>query len=191
MGNPALVSPPMGRTSLRKRARCLLPLVLLAKLAGCDHRVASQKTIDVCSLVRDPVATLLQETPISTAASSPPSAGSCTFTSSSAPNKRGPVTVTVLTSASTEPADVSGSAKLILAEAEQTYGTPGESEFGELAKLSATFNLSPGNARQIILGERGVLIEIGLGSAGFGPEQVATFVNAAWTRILASRPPRT
>lgn len=99
--------------------------------------------------------------------------------------------MTVLTSASTKPADVSGSAKLILAEAEQTYGTPGEIEFGELAKLGATFNLSPGNARQIILGERGVLVEIGLGSGGFAQEHVATFVNDVWTRILASKAPGT
>lgn len=94
-----------------------------------------------------------------------------------------------MTSASTEPADVSGSARLLLAELEQTYGTPGTGEFGELAKLAVSFNIAPGNAQQIIIGERGVLVVIGFGSGGFGQEHVAKFVNDVWTRLLASKPP--
>lgn len=190
MGNLTLTSPPRAIASVPRPARYLLPLGLLTMLAGCDHRVASQKTIDVCSLLRESAATLLQETPMSEGESFPPSAGRCSFTARSGPNKRGPVSVTVMTSASMEPDDVSRSARILLAETEQTYGAAGTGEFGELAKLGVTFSIAPGNARQIILGERGVLVEIGLGSGGFGQEHVATFVKDVWTRVLASRSPK-
>lgn len=169
-------------------SRFLLPLVLLGLLTACDHRVASEKSIDVCALALDSASTLLQEMPTSKGVAQPPSAGYCEFTSQPGPNRRRSISISVMTKASMEPDDLSRSAKLMLAEAEQTYGDPGTSEFGDLAKLGVAFHAAPGNAQQVIVGERGVVMEIGLGSGGFSDEQVATFVTDVWSRVLASKP---
>ena len=168
-------------------SRFLLPLALLVLLTACDHRVASEKSIDVCALALDSVSTMLQEIPTAKGDAQPPSAGYCEFTTQPGPNRRRSISISVMTKASMEPDELSRSAKLMLAEAEQTYGDPGTSEFGDLAKLGVAFPMAPGNAQQVIVGERGVLMEIGLGSGGFSDEQVNTFVKDVWNRVLANK----
>jgi len=142
----------------------------------------------VCALALDPVSTLLQGVPTPTGELRPPSAGSCQFTTSAGQNGPRRISVGVMTTASMEPDDVSRSAALMLAEAEQTYGNPGTREFAALAKLAVTFNGVPGNAQQVVIGERGVLMEIGLGSGGYRPDEVAAFVEELWSRVLAHHP---
>ncbi len=180
--------PSHGSSKSHVVSRFLLPLALLVLLTACDHRVASEKSIDVCALALDSVSTLLQEMPTPSGEVQAPSAGHCEFSVQLGPTRRGPISISVMTKASMEPDDLSHSAKLMLAEAEQTYGDPGTSAFANLAKLGVAFHMAPGNAQQIIVGERGVLMEIGLGSGGFSDEQVATFVKDVWTRVLANKP---
>ncbi|MEO8011917.1 MAG: hypothetical protein ABI650_09760 [Dokdonella sp.] len=144
----------------------------------------------MCALALDPVSTLLQEAPTAVGERRAPSAGYCQFTAQEGSNGRGPISVMVMTSASIQPDDLSRSAAVMLAEAEQTYGDAGSSECTTLAKLAVTFNSAPGNAQQVVIGERGVLMEIGLGSGGFQQEQVAALVNDVWSRVLAYQPPK-
>lgn len=177
-----------GPHSALNHVRLLLPLALLGLLSACNHRVASQTNLDVCALALDPVSTLLQEVPTKSGASHPPSAGYCEFTAQAGPNASRPISVMVMTAASMEPNDLSHSAKLMLAEAEQTYGDPGTNDFGDLAKLAVAFHTAPGNTQQIIIGERGVVMEIGLGAGGFSEEQVGTMVKDVWNRVIANKP---
>lgn len=190
MAISTLAQAPQGTPSLRRHARYPLLLALLGLLTACDHRVASQKTIDVCALALAPVSTLLQKSPTSRAEVLSPSAGYCEFSAQPGPNGRRQVTVNVFTSASMAPDDLSRSAAIMLAEAEQSYGNPGTEGFAELAKLGVAFPGAPADTRQIIIGERGVLMQIGLGSAGFSKEEVSALVNDVWSSVLANKPPK-
>lgn len=176
------------RSTAHHHARRALPWVLIFLLAGCDHRVASHKAIDVCALALDPVSTLLHEVPTPTSYMRAPSAGHCDLTTPDGRTGAKRISITVMTSASMAPDDLSRSATLMLAEAEQTYGDPGTSELAPLAKLAVTFSSAPGRAQQIVIGERGVLMEIGLDSTGFSQQQVTTLATELWTRVLAHQP---
>ena len=178
-----------GTASSRPRARYPLLLALLGLLTACDHRVASQKTLDVCALAMAPVSTLLREAPTSRAHVAPPSAGYCEFSAQPGPNGRRQVTVNVLTSASMAPDDLSRFAAIMLAELEQNHGDSSTKEFAELAKLGVAFPGPPANTREVIIGERGVLMQIGLSSTGFSQEEVSALVHGVWSGVLANKPP--
>ncbi len=167
----------------------LLVSVAALLLAACDHRVASELAIDVCALGLQPAAALLKEPATSTGNMRPPSAGYCQFTTQAGRNGPGRISVRVMTAASVEPDDLARTAEIMLAEAEQTWNQPGSDEFADVAKLAAAFGTGSGNARQVVIGERGVLMEIGIDDGGFGRDEVAALVTGLWTRVLDYEPP--
>ena len=166
--------------------RLTWPLAILSVLflVGCDYRIAKEKNVDVCALALDRVTAAFQETPITE-----PRQGACSFraTNSNAVQRR--IEIMLLTRSSEEPNDLDGVSRIAVAEAEQTYGTPGSNEFGDLAKLALAFGSNPPETLDhVLLAGRGVLMEIHVSGAKLSHDEVVELSRQLWLRVAAYKP---
>lgn len=158
----------------------VLPLLLLA---GCDYPMASQKEVDVCALALEAATSALHGTPVTEGGP-----GTCQFQVEGEDGDGGRIQVGVLTRAA-----VGGSRKLdqslrlTLAEAAQTYGNGGSSEFGDLAELAMAFGTDPSaSPRQVVVAGRGVLLEVFIGAeTELSHDEVVALTQALWAQVAA------
>lgn len=179
MQHPSAQSMPF--PALRRRSRLALVLSALF-IAGCDYPIASQDDVDVCALVHDTVSAAFNE-PL-TAASNP---NACVLTTTSDSPTWWNIQVTILTDAST---GYSGGMKNVLpaamAEAGQNSGAPGLDRFAGLPDVSVAFGTSPEHLRQVIVAERGVMMELSLtGQITVGQDEMAALTRDLWTRVTS------
>ena len=159
----------------------VFPLLLVA---GCDHRMASQQNVDVCALMLDAATSALHGAPAAERG-----AGTCQFHVDREDGGGGRIHVAVLTRAA-----VGGSRKLdralrlILADNAQSYGSPGSPEFGDLAELAVGFGDSSAALRQVVVAERGVILEVFIGAGTeLGRDEVVALTRELWGRVIAYR----
>lgn len=166
----------------RLRACVVLATLLLA---GCNHRIASQETVDVCALALDAVTAALKQTPITE-----PRENVCVFHTADSRPARGSIQINLLTDASQGySGGVEHTWRILLAEAEQTYG-PRVNDFAGLPKVAMAFGGNP--PRSVIATERGVLLELSIsGELRLGEDEVAALTRGLWTRVTTYKPSST
>jgi hypothetical protein len=152
-------------------------------IAGCNHSIASKTQVDVCALALDAVAAVLDEAPIAT-----PSQGACLFQAAG----RSRIHVTLLTRASAGGSDhLDHALRTSMAEAEATYGHAASREFGDLAEVAVAFGPSPPESlNQVVVAERGVLMEISIGGgAQLSHDDVVALTRKLWERVTHYKSP--
>lgn len=168
----------------RWRALALAVLATLL-LVGCDYRIAKEKNVDVCALALDRVTAAFQEVPITE-----PGPRTCLFrtTASAAVQRR--INIVLFTRSSEEPNDLDSLTRIVLAEAEQTYGVPGSNEFGDLAKLAVAFGSNPPETLdEAVVGGGGVLMNIHVSGKSLSHDEVVDLTRQLWRRVADYKPP--
>jgi hypothetical protein len=164
----------------------VLPLLLLA---GCNHRVASEKNVDVCALMLEAATTALQGAPVVERGS-----GTCQFHVDDGDGSGGRIQVGLLTRAAAGGSrQFDQSVRLILAEAAQTYGNAGSPALGDLAEVALGFGSEPtGPLRQVVVAERGVMMEVFVGAeTELSHDEVVALTRALWTQVTTYKRPST
>ncbi len=165
---------------------CALAILSGLLLVGCDYRIASEKNVDVCALALDLVTTALQEAPTTIE----PRSGACTFQTAQIDFDSRRIEILLLTRSSEAPNDLDRMPRMIMAEAEQAYGSPGLNEFGDLAKLAVAFGSNPSRfLGQVLVSERGVLMQISLGSGTLNRDEMIELTRQLWKRVVEYKPP--
>jgi hypothetical protein len=169
--------------------RIAIALLALPLLAGCQARVAAYGKVEVCSVVAPIVTSQAGSIVSSREASGDTLAGSCTI-EFDADGKRGQISFSLFTTASMAPSHqpLDGVARVVLAEAQQTYGQAPSNLLSDVAGTSALFVLG-GHFQQALLLDRGVLLDVGSSGAALTQEQGDKIVRAAWKALLDYRPP--
>ena len=168
-------------------ARGLLLCSLLLATTACNHRIASQSTLDVCAMAHDTVAMYLDgpaQTPDKNAA---PSAGACNFTANAHQKDEVRVSVQVSTQAAFHASrqDLEQTLRVILAEAGQTYGPTPNDDLTDTAKMGIAY-IREGSSSQVILSERGVLLEIVV--RGMSRDRILDLSRNVWRALLVYKP---
>jgi len=167
-----------------------IALALLAlPLAGCQSRVASYGNVDVCSVVVPIVAAQAGTVTASRNASGYTVAGSCTI-EFDANGEHGQISFSLFTTASmaTSHQPLDDVARVVLAEAQQSYGQAPSNLLSDVAKTSAFFVLG-GHFQQALLLDRGAMLDVGSSGSALTQEQGDKIVRAAWKALLDYRPP--
>ncbi|MEO7198849.1 MAG: hypothetical protein ABIY56_01385 [Dokdonella sp.] len=162
------------------RAGVVLAALLLA---GCNYRIASQETVDVCALALDAVTAALKQTPIAE-----PRPNVCVFHTTENSPVRGSIQINLLTDASQGySGGVEDTLRILLTEAEQAYG-PRVNDFAGLPKVAMAFGGNPPSS--VVATERGVLLEMSInGELRLGEDEVAALTRELWTRVTTYKPP--
>ncbi|HUH54988.1 MAG TPA: hypothetical protein VLZ32_04580 [Rhodanobacter sp.] len=162
----------------------VFPLLLLA---GCNHRVASEKDVDVCALMLEAATSALHGAPVVERGS-----GTCQFHVDGEDNDGGRIQVGLLTRAAAGGSrQFDQSVRLILAEAAQTYGNAGSPAFGDLAEVAVGFGSEPSQSlRQVVVAERGVMMEVFIGAGTeLSRDEVVALTRALWTQVITYKRP--
>jgi hypothetical protein len=176
------------RPALRAAANIAASLGVLFLLAGCQARVASYDKVDVCSVVKPIVAQEVGEVDSAIAKNFEPGAGACDV-SVATTKGRTTISFALYTDASMAPTSQSFERilRLTVAEASLSYGAPPSNELADIAKNSATFWNGDGLG-QIVLNDKGALLEISGGGGGISHAQGVSIARAAWKALLDYRP---
>lgn len=164
----------------------VFPLLLMA---GCNHRVASEKNVDVCALMLDAATSALHGEPVVERGP-----GTCEFRVEGEDNGGGRIQVGLLTRAAAGGSrQFDQSVRLTLAEARQTYGNPGSPVFGDLAEVALGFGSDPSQSlRQVVVAERGVMMEVFIGAeTELSHDEVVALTQALWTQVITYKRPST
>lgn len=167
--------------------RSLQLLALLLFITGCNHRVASEGKLDVCDMAHDVVARFLVAPEQTPGRSPAPAAGTCDFSSGAHQKGEVVVSVHVFTKAAFEAGreDFEQTLRVILAEASQTFGPVPSADLSDTAKVGIGYILE-GSSSQVILSERGVLLEIGV--HGLPRDRILDLSRDLWRALLAYKP---
>lgn len=168
-------------------SRHVLMIFPLLLLAGCNHRVASEKNVDVCALMLEAATSALHGAPVVERGS-----GTCQFHVDGEDNNGGRIEVGLLTHAAAGGSRQFDQAlRLTLAEAGQTYGNPGSPAFGDLAEVAVGFGSEPtGPLRQVVVAERGVMMEVFVGAeTELSHDEVVALTRALWTQVTTYKRP--
>lgn len=176
---------PFGGNSIVTRGMLLCSLLLAT--TGCNHRIASEPTLDVCAMAHDTVAMYLDapsQTPDKNAA---PSAGACNFIVNAGQKDEVSVNVHVSTKAAFDASgqDFEQTLRVILAEAGQTYGPTPNVDLTDTAKMGIAY-IREGSSSQVILSERGVLLEIVV--RGMPRDRILDLSRNVWRALLVYKP---
>ena len=162
----------------------IFPLLLLA---GCNHRVASEKNVDVCALMLEAATSALHGVP-----DTERGPGTCEFRVDGEDSSGGRIQVGLLTRAAAGGSrQFDQSVRLILAEAAQTYGNAGSPALGDLAEVAVGFGSEPSQSlRQVVVAERGVMMEVFIGAeTELSREEVLALTRALWTQVTTYKRP--
>lgn len=171
------------------RSRHVLKVLPLLLLAGCNHRVASEKNVDVCALMLEAATSALHGVPVTERGP-----GTCEFRVDGEDGSGGRIQVGLLTRAAAGGSrQFDQSVRLTLAEAAQTYGNAGSPAFGDLAEVAVGFGSEPSQSlRQVVVAERGVMMEVFIGAeTELSREEVLALTRALWTQVTTYKRPST
>ncbi|MEO5625986.1 MAG: hypothetical protein ABIQ70_08270 [Dokdonella sp.] len=167
--------------------RRLLLVALLLVTTACNHRIASKSALDVCAMAHDTIALFLDapsQTPVRNPA---PSAGACEFTANAHQKDAVSVSVSVYTKAAfdADRQDFEQTLRVILAEASQTFGPIPNVDLTDTAKVGVAY-IPENSSSQVILSERGVLLEIGV--RGLPRDRIVDLSRNIWRTLLNYKP---
>ncbi|MEO7324377.1 MAG: hypothetical protein ABIW82_06080 [Dokdonella sp.] len=168
--------------------RGLILVVLLLSTTACNHRIASKSKLDVCAMAHETIAMFLDAPAQAPDKNPEPSAGACKFTANAHQQDEVSVSVRVYTKAAfdADRQDFEQTLRVILAEASQTFGPIPNVDLTDTAKVGVAYIPDNSSSSQVILSERGVLLEIGV--RGLPRERIVDLSRNVWCAILACTP---
>lgn len=174
---------PHGVAACRPLRRGVLVLGMALLLAGCNLRSAAHTQIDTCTLAADLITAQIPA-PLATAEPGRGAvAGSCLFRARDDAQTAPQLQVHIYTAAAARRAEepLARIWRITLAEARNTYGGSGDSSAFPRIDASAVFGFERGGSGQILLHERGVLLEIGTNR--LDRERATTLARALWDAL--------
>lgn len=168
-----------------QRGLALALFALLPLLGGCRHRLAGEEKLDACAFGLPVVAETISYPLALPGRQGDGVAGNCQFRQLEQAGDAAQVQLSLFTDAAAQGRPLAQTLALILAEAGNTFGDGKTATLGTPGPLAYVFD-SNGEPAQIVIAERGLVLEIGL--RGMRRERALRLAQQLWQALAHYRP---
>lgn len=168
-----------------QRGLALGLIALLPLLGGCRHRLAGVETLDACAFGLPVVAETISYPLALPGRQGDGVAGNCQFRQLEQSGDAAQIQLSLYTDAAAGGRPLGQTLALILAEAGNNFGDSKTATLGSPGPLAYVFD-SNGEPAQIVIAERGLVLEIGL--RGLQRERALRLAQQLWLALARYRP---